>query len=122
MSGAVSGFEIADNVSATFSRTAGENVGMYTISAALGPSSVLGNYDITYATAGFVIALRPASVTPNPAGKTFGDPDPSPLTTGTLSGFLGGDGVTVAYIRTSGETPGQYTMSAVLSASGSLSN
>ena len=42
-------------MTASYSRTAGEKVGAYVISATLGPAGVLGNYDITYNTATFNI-------------------------------------------------------------------
>src|SRR5919109_919230 len=73
--GTLSGFVAADNVTASYSRTAGETVagGPYTISATLSPAGVLGNYDITYNTASFTISKPGASVTPNAAGKTYGD-------------------------------------------------
>ena len=44
LSGALVGFLAADNVTATYSRTAGEPVGVYVISATLAPVGVLGNY------------------------------------------------------------------------------
>src|SRR2546422_5218261 len=46
------------SVTASYSRAAGENVGSYTISAALSPAGVLTNYDITYNTAGDSAADR----------------------------------------------------------------
>src|SRR5206468_1523510 len=90
--------------------------------AVLSPASVLSNYDITYNTAAFTINAKMASVTPNAASKTYGDVDP--VLTGTLTGFLGADGVTAAYSRTTGETVagGPYTISAVLSPAAVLSN
>ena len=67
-------------------------------------------------------AKKAASVTPNPAGKEFGAPEP-PLT-GTLSGFLVGDGVTATYSRAPGETlaGNPYLISATLSPAGVLGN
>ena len=61
LTGTLSGFLAADGVTATYSRTAGETVagGPYTISAALSPAAVLGNYTITYNTASFTIDRRP---------------------------------------------------------------
>ena len=102
--GSLSGFLAGDGVTATYSRTAGETVGgsPYTISATLSPAGVLGNYAITYNTAGFTINRKSASVRPNAAGKTYGSSNPS--LTGTMSGFLDADGVTAAYSRTAGET------------------
>src|SRR5439155_17415954 len=73
LSGSTSGFLVADGVTASYSRTAGETVGTYPISAALAPAGVLGNYDITYNTAAFAITKKTASVMPA-AGqhKTYG--------------------------------------------------
>jgi hypothetical protein len=122
LSGTVAGFVASDNVTATYSRTAGETVAgsPYTISATLSPAGVLGNYNITYNTAPFTINKANASVAPNPAGKTYGASD-SPLT-GTLTGFLAADGVSATYSRVAGETPGSYTISATLSPTGVLGN
>jgi hypothetical protein len=55
LTGTLSGFLAADGVTATYSRTAGETVGSYTISATLSPAAVLGNYNVTYNTATFSI-------------------------------------------------------------------
>jgi hypothetical protein len=122
LTGTLSGFLEADVVTATYSRAAGETVGgsPYTISATLSPAGVLGNYDITYNTAAFTIGKKAASVTPNAAGKTYGEIDPT--LTGTLTGFLPADGVTATYTRTPGEAVGTYTISATLSPTGVLGN
>src|SRR5262249_16730236 len=104
LTGTLSGFLAGDSVTATYSRTAGETVAgsPYTISATLSPAGVLGNYSITYNTADFTITPKAASVTPNPATKTYGDADPA--FTGSLSGFLAADSVTATYSRTTAET------------------
>src|SRR5919112_618929 len=117
-SGTLAGFVSADSVTATYSRTAGETVGTYTISAMLTPTGVLGNYEITYNTALFTINKRPASVTPNAASKIYGDTDP--VFSGTLAGFVSADSVTATYSRTAGETVGTYTISAIGSATGGV--
>ncbi|PYR36162.1 MAG: hypothetical protein DMF90_11100, partial [Acidobacteria bacterium] len=123
-SGTLSGFLAADNVAATYSRTTGETVvgSPYTISATLSPAAVLSNYSITYNTANFTINAKAASVTPNAAGKTYGDADP--VLSGSLSGFLAGDAVTATYSRATGETVSgsPYAISATLSPSGVLGN
>ena len=124
LTGTLSGFLLADGITAAYSRTAGETVagGPYIISALLSPAGVLGNYDITYNPADFTITPKAASVTPNAASKTYGDADPT--LTGTLSGFLLADGVTTAYSRTAGETVAgsPYVIKAVLSPAGVLGN
>ena len=122
--GTLTGFEPADNVTATYSRTPGETVGgsPYTISATLAPAIVLTNYDITYNTADFTINKKAASVTPDPSGKTYGDIDPA--FTGTLNGFEAADNVTATYNRTPGESVAgsPYPIGATLSPSGILGN
>src|SRR5207249_2855015 len=122
LTGTLSGFVTADGITATYTRTAGESVAgsPYTINSTLSPASVLGNYDVTYNTASFTITRTTASVTPAVASKTYGTIDPS--LTGTLSGFLAGDGVTAIYSRTAGESAGTYTISAALSPTGVLAN
>src|SRR4029079_8610740 len=113
-SGTLTGFLAADGVTATYSRTPGETVAgsPYTIGAVLSPAAVLGNYTITYTTANFAIDPKTASVTPNAASKTYGDPDPA--FSGTLTGFLAADGATATYSRTPGEqvAASTYTISA----------
>jgi hypothetical protein len=124
LTGSLSGFLPADNVTATYSREAGETVlgGPYVISAQLSPAGVLSNYAITNNTADFTIDVKAASVTPNAASKIYGAADPA--LTGTLSGFLPADNVTAAYSREPGETVagGPYVISAELSPAGVLSN
>ena len=124
LSGMLTGFLATDGVTAVYARTPGETVagGPYTVFATLGPASVLGNYAIAYGLASFTIVPRPASVTPNPASKAYGDPDP-PLT-GTLVGFLAPDGVTAAYTRTPGETVSgsPYTIMATLLPAAAVGN
>ena len=68
------------------------------------------------------INKKAASVTPNAASKTYGAADPA--FTGTLTGFVAGDGITATYSRTSGETVAgsPYTISATLSPAGEFGN
>jgi hypothetical protein len=117
-SGTLVGFLVADGVTATYGRMAGETVagGPYTISATLSPAGVLSNYSITYNTTSFTINLRNATWTTNSNSKTYGDADPAPLTTGTGTNFV--DSVTASYTRAAGETVlgGAYHITATLSA------
>ena len=59
-----------------------------------------------------------ATWTTNPASKTYGDPDPVPLTTGSGSNFVAADNVTATYTRVAGEnaSPPTYHITATLSA------
>ena len=124
--GSGSGFLAVDNVTATYSRAAGETVagGPYHITATLAPVGVLSNYNITNNGANFTIDPRPATWTTNPNSKIYGENDPNPLTTGSGSGFVAGDNVTATYSRVAGETVagGPYHITATLSPSGVLSN
>ena len=120
LTGTLVGFLPADGVTATYTRTPGEAVGTYTISATLAPAAVLANYTMTYNTALFTITAKAASVTPTPATKIYGSADP--VLTGTLVGFLPADGVTATYTRTPGQTVGTYTISATLAPAAVLAN
>src|SRR5207245_2014903 len=61
--GSGTNFVAADNVSATYSRSAGESVlgGPYMITATLAPAAALSNYTITNAGASFTINTRPTT-------------------------------------------------------------
>src|SRR5206468_2438547 len=106
--GSGTGFLTADGVSASYSRAAGETVAgsPYHITATLSATvaGALANYTITNAGANFTINARAATWTTNPASKTYGDAEPSPLTTGSGSNFLAADGVSASYSRAAGET------------------
>src|SRR4029079_7871907 len=120
--GSGSNFVAADNMTATYSRVAGENASppTYHITATLSatPASALDNYIITNNGAEFTINKRAATWTTNPASKTYGDPDTSPLTTGSGSNFVAADNVTATYSRVAGEnaSPPTYHITATLSA------
>src|SRR5205807_1684712 len=106
--GSGSGFVAADGVSASYSRAGGENASppTYHITATLSASvaGALNNYNITNDGAEFTINKRNATWTTNANSKTYGYADPSPLTTGSGSGFVAADGVSASYSRASGET------------------
>src|SRR5207247_6476354 len=86
----------------------------------------LGNYEITNAGADFTINKKNATWTTNANSKTYGYADPSPLTTGSGSGFVAADGVSASYSRAPGETVAgnPYHITATLSATvaGALGN
>jgi hypothetical protein len=93
LSGTLSGFLAADNVTATYSRTSGESVGSFTISAKLSPADVLGNYSITYNTANFTIT----------AWTTFGFYSPIDMN-GVTNTSMGGSTVPMKFKVFSGAT------------------
>src|SRR6185436_17253924 len=100
---------------------AGENASppTYHITATLNatPLSALDNYVITNAGAEFTINKRAATWNTDPASKTYGDPDPSPLTTGSGSNFVAADNVSATYSRVAGENASgpTYHITATLS-------
>ena len=120
-------FLAGDNVTATYSRVAGESVAgnPYHITATLNAAAgVLANYTITNAGADFTINTRPATWTTAASSKTYGNPDPNPLTTGS-GDFLAGDNVTATYSRAAGESVAgnPYHITATLNAAaGVLAN
>src|SRR5207253_2181017 len=77
--GSGSNFVAIDNVTANYTRVAGETVAgsPYHITATLSPASVLDNYTITNAGANFTINKRDATWTTNPNSKTYGDNEPN---------------------------------------------
>src|SRR5204862_4669662 len=72
----------------------------------------------------FTINRRDATWTTNPNSKTYGDADPTPLTTGSGSNFLAADNVSASYSRAAGESVAgsPYHITATLSATGDLNN
>src|SRR5439155_18479457 len=77
------------------------------------------NYDLPSDTTVHINVLKAtASVTPHDASKTYGADDPT--FTGSVTGFLAADGVTVSYSRAAGETVagGPHTTSVTLSPPG----
>jgi hypothetical protein len=112
LTGTLEGFLPADNVTATYSRVAGETVAdsPYEISASLSPVGVLSNYDITYNTADFIITPRPITVTADAKTKVVGQPDPE-LTYKVTSGSTAfSDTFTGALTRDAGESVGAYAI------------
>lgn len=93
--GTLSGFLPTDGVTATYSRTAGETVGSYAISASLTPAGVLSNYTVTYNTAALTITKAALTVTANNATRPFGAANPA--FTGTIAGIRNGDNITATY-------------------------
>ncbi|WP_186758167.1 MBG domain-containing protein, partial [Echinicola salinicaeni] len=94
------------------SRTAGEDVGNYTITAS-GYTS--GNYTISYVDSNFAITPAALTVTADDQSKVYGDADPA--LTVTYSGFVNGDdetalGGTLDVSRTAGEDVGTYAITA----------
>ena len=116
----LTGFLAQDNVTASYSRAAGEAADNYSISAVLNPLAALNNYNITYNTANFTIEKKDASVTPNTKTKTYGEADPA--LDGVLNGFIAQDNVTASYSRATGEAVNNYSISAVLNPLAALNN
>jgi hypothetical protein len=82
------------------------------------------NYNDQSGSVNITINKRDATWTTNPNSKTYGDADPSPLTTGSGSNFVTSDGVTATYSRAAGETVASspYHITATLSPAGVLGN
>ena len=130
LSGTLSGFLTADNVTASYSRTAGQTVAgsPYTIRAVLSPSGVLANYNIQYNTAAFTITPAPLTVTADSASwyaAAFTNSFQTGSLTGSIVGVVSGDNITVTYTTTAvpGSLVGTYPIIPVLNApNGVLSN
>lgn len=110
--GSLLGFLPADNVVANYTRTAGETVAgaPYTISAALTPSSVISNYNVTANTAPFTINKRAITVKADSKTKALGQVDPV-LTYTVINGTLvNPDTFSGTLVRDPGETEGVYAI------------
>ena len=95
-----------DVFSGGLTRAAGESVGTYTIGQ--GSLALSTNYNLTYVGANLLITARAVTVTANPQGKLFGQPDP-PLTFQTTVGSLvSSDTFAGGLVRIVGEAPGTY--------------
>jgi hypothetical protein len=98
LTGTLAGFVAADGVIATYSRTTGEAVGTYLISASLAPAAVLGNYAVTFNTAPFTIVMPPApSLTATATPATLLWSPNKTMVPVTVTGSALGSGVTIAY-------------------------
>jgi hypothetical protein len=82
------------------------------------------NHDTSNNSTNFTINKRSATWTTNPNSKFWGQSDPNPVTTGSSSGFVAGDGVSATYSRDPGSNAGTYHIYATLSSSvsGALNN
>ncbi|MBQ3619451.1 MAG: InlB B-repeat-containing protein, partial [Bacteroidales bacterium] len=93
-----------DVVTPSISRTSGNNVGKYTITATVAEST---NYKSASATGTFTIKAKPITVTPSGTmTKTYGDADPA--FTYTASGLVGNDQLSGTLKRAAGENVGTY--------------
>jgi hypothetical protein len=110
LDGSLTGFLAADGVTATYSRTTGDDVAgnPYLISATLIPADVLANYDITNNTADFTITAKPITITPDAdQTKVFGASDPLPFTY-THTDLVGTDIISGTLDRVDGENVNTY--------------
>ncbi len=110
LTGTLTGFLVADSVTAAYERIAGETVlgGPYVISATLSPSEILANYNITYNTADFTITAKAITITPTDGqSKAYGASDPTFAFTPSPA-LKSGDEFTGALGRETGETVATY--------------
>jgi hypothetical protein len=98
LTGTLTGFLAADNVTATYSRIPGESVAgsPYTISATLSPSGVLANYNVTYHTAPFTITAESVTVTATASDKVY-DGTAAATASLTVHGAVSPDVLTASY-------------------------
>ncbi|HCX24829.1 MAG TPA: hypothetical protein DHN29_23135, partial [Cytophagales bacterium] len=98
----------ADLLTGSISRSAGENVGSYTIGQ--GSLATTSNYNLIFEDASLTINPRTIAVTADDQTKTYGDADPE-LTYVIVSGELVGDDVLTGSIsRSDGEDVGSYAI------------
>ena len=104
----------SDSVSGALTRDAGEDVGIYTLNQGtltIADGNGGNNYAITYVSDDFTIAALGLTITAD-AGQTkvYGDSDPVFSSTITSGSLQGGDTLTGALDRVTGEDVGTYTI------------
>jgi len=126
LSGAISGLQNNDNITAVFDSTAAptSSIGTYSITSTLSdPDGKLGNYTVAAQNGVLTVTAAPLTVTANNASRFYGDVNPA--FTGTISGLLNGDNITASYqsSATAGSIVGTYAITIILSdPGGSLGN
>jgi hypothetical protein len=98
-SGDLTGVKNGDAISATYATTADamSSVGTYDITATLGdPDGKLGNYATTLNVGTLTITQAPLSASAANKSKVYGSANPE--LTGTVTGLLNGDPITVTYV------------------------
>ena len=108
-SAVVEGLKFNDKLNITFTREEGENVGTYEIVASMVGavnSSILENYDITFATGTLTIKKAKVTITVNDASKVYGDADPE--FSAVVEGLKFNDTLDIEFSRGAGENVRKY--------------
>jgi hypothetical protein len=93
--GTVTGIKNADNITATFSTTAGLTTGVGAASivpAAVDPTAKLGNYSLVLTNGTLTINPAPLTVSAGSVSRLYGDPNPAFV--GSVIGLKNGDNIT----------------------------
>lgn len=98
-----------DSLSGALTRTAGNNVGSYTIDAS---GLANGNYQVTARNGTLTISPRPITVTADDLSKVYGYADPALTYQVTSGALVAGDSLSGALTRTAGNDVGSYTIDA----------
>jgi len=118
LTGAITGIQNNDNITATYATSATPQslLGTYNIVPTLDdPGSKLSNYSVTSSNGTLTVGTAALTVTPANASKTYGDANP--VLSGTVSGVQNGDNITASYstLATPGSAAGPYSVTATLS-------
>ena len=102
----------AGKITFSASRAAGESVGTYAITpaAADGPSSLLGNYEVTFNPADFTITKKAITVTADDKTKVYGSADPALTVTVPAGALESGDSLSGDLERAAGKDVGSYAI------------
>ncbi|MBE0596144.1 MAG: filamentous hemagglutinin N-terminal domain-containing protein [Desulfuromonadales bacterium] len=105
----------SDTLSGVLTRTAGENVGSYTIDAS---ALANGNYLITANNGELTITPRPITIAADDKSKVYGNADPTLTWQITNGNLVGSDTLSGVLTRTAGENVGSYSIDASALANG----
>ncbi len=113
------GLVTGDKFTGALTRSAGENVGSYSINAS---ALANGNYLISTNNGALTISQRPIILTADTKAKVYGNTDPALTYTAEVNstgrGLVGADKFTGALTRSTGENVGRYTINAAALANG----
>lgn len=101
-------FESGDVLTGSLLRTAGEDVGTYSINQ--GSLTAGDNYDLTFVSNDLTIATKALTITADAQSKEYGTIDPDLTYQMTSGNLVGGDVLTGSLSRASGEDVGTYSI------------
>jgi hypothetical protein len=110
-SATTSGTVTAGSAAVTYALPAGTAAGSYTVEASYSGGT---GFNASVGAGALNVGQKAVTVITQSASKSYGDAEPSPLTTVDVSGFLVTDGISATFSRAPGDTAGSYAITTTL--------